>query len=56
MVYMIPVTGGDQPLAVTGEEAVSEASDVDEPANAEGQYSNIFTHSMYCMVYSSVTK
>ena len=48
---MIPVTGGDdQSLAVTGEEAVSEANDVDEPANFKGQYSNVFTHSMYCMV------
>ena len=34
---MITVTGcDDQPLAVTGEEAFSEASDVDEPVNAEG--------------------
>ena len=31
----------DQQLAVTGEEAVSEASDVEEPANAEGQYGHI---------------
>ena len=28
----------DQQLPVTGEEGVSEASDVDEPANAEGQF------------------
>ena len=34
---MITVTGcDDQLLAVTEEEAVSEASDVDEPVNAEG--------------------
>ena len=39
-------TGSDDqqlPTAVTtaGEEVVSEASDVDEPANAEGQYANL---------------
>ena len=38
----------DQQLPVTGEEAVSEASDVDEPANAEGQSCIlIYSHSMY---------
>ena len=29
---------GNQQLLVTGEEGVSEASDVDESANAEGQF------------------
>ena len=32
-------TGSGNPqLAITGEEGVSEASDVDESANAEGQF------------------
>ena len=38
-IYALPSGPIDHQLSVTGDEAVSEASDVDEPANAEGQTS-----------------
>ena len=49
---MMTTESDDQQLAVTGEEAVSEASDVDEPANAEGQHMDIHYHMIsYNYVY-----
>jgi len=49
---MMTTESDDQQLAVTGEEAISEASDVDEPANAEGQYGYALSHDLiYIVMY-----
>lgn len=39
---VMTIGSDDQQLPVTGEEGVSEASDVDESANAEGQFHIVF--------------